>query len=202
MSIVFSIFNDTIRGLSWIDLWGNTKEWVIRILLTVGGVVYFFSSKAMKMMTNSINEKYNRMKTLQCITLVVIVSMALMSCGSDSGNEPATASGFSDIENQIKSEFGDEAYFTDMSIIYNKSIGNIVGVTVTKDPNSLKMGQWNETKGHWKQNQEISLEVPQGTKAEDFMYQLNNQISLTTLGALAEKSSKQLTTDESIEAQS
>ncbi len=43
MSIVLSIFNYNIRLLAWVDLWGNTMGWVIRILLILGGgALYFF----------------------------------------------------------------------------------------------------------------------------------------------------------------
>lgn len=131
--------------------------------------------------------------------LAVIVTVILMSCGGDSAKQPATADGFSEIEKGIKSEFGESAYFTDISIVYNKSIGNIVGVTATKDPSSLIMGQWNQTQGIWKQNQEISIEVPKGSKAADFMYQLDENINLSKLGELTEKSSKQLTAEKNIE---
>ena len=43
MSIVLSIFNYNIRLLAWVDLWGNTMGWIIRILLILGGgALYFF----------------------------------------------------------------------------------------------------------------------------------------------------------------
>ena len=42
MSIVLSIFNYNIRLLAWIDIWGNTMGWIIRILLIVGGGAVFF----------------------------------------------------------------------------------------------------------------------------------------------------------------
>ena len=42
MSIVLSLFNYNIRLLSWIDIWGNTTGWFIRILLIVGGGALFF----------------------------------------------------------------------------------------------------------------------------------------------------------------
>lgn len=41
MSIILSIFNYNIRLLSWVDAWGNTMGWVIRILLIVGGGALF-----------------------------------------------------------------------------------------------------------------------------------------------------------------
>lgn len=131
------------------------------------------------------------MKKLR-FTVAGLMLTTLIACGGSSGNQEATAEGFTEIENEIKSEFGDDAYFTDLSIIYDKSIGNMIGVTVTKDPESLKMGEWNQTQGAWEQTAEVTLEVPPGTKAADFMFQLGDEISLTKLGELIEKSKKQL----------
>ena len=85
-------------------------------------------------------------------TLIAFLStLMLTSCGEGSSKQEATAKGFSVIENQIKEQFGKDAYFTDLSITYYESIGNIVGVTVTENPESLKMGQWNNTQDNWKQ---------------------------------------------------
>ena len=41
MSIILSLFNYNIRLLSWIDLWGNTMGWIIRIIILVGGGALF-----------------------------------------------------------------------------------------------------------------------------------------------------------------
>ncbi|MDO6595365.1 hypothetical protein Q4512_00480 [Oceanihabitans sp. 2_MG-2023] len=139
------------------------------------------------------------MKVLKLTVIVAFSIIILQSCGGNSAKQPATANGFLEIQKDIKNEFGDDAYYTDLTITYNKSLGNIIGVTVTKDPVSLKMGQWNQTKGIWKQNQEISLEVPQGTQASDFMFQLDENINLSILGELAEKATGQLKTDKNIE---
>lgn len=42
MSIVLSIFNYNIRLLAWIDAWGSTVGWIIRIILIIGGGALFF----------------------------------------------------------------------------------------------------------------------------------------------------------------
>lgn len=42
MSIVLSLFNYNIRLLAWVDMWGNTMGWIIRILLIGGGAALFF----------------------------------------------------------------------------------------------------------------------------------------------------------------
>jgi len=139
------------------------------------------------------------MKTLKFAAIVAMTIATLMSCGGGTSKQPANAEGFDAIEKELKNKFGDNAYYTDLSITYNKSIGNIIGVTVTDNPESLKMGQWNQTQDTWKQNSEISLEVPKGSKAADFMFQLDDKINLSILGELAEKSSGQLITEKNIE---
>lgn len=41
ISIILSIFNYNIRLLAWVDVWGNTMGWVIRIVLILGGGALF-----------------------------------------------------------------------------------------------------------------------------------------------------------------
>jgi len=134
------------------------------------------------------------------LLLTVITIFAFISCGSNSSDsQPATADGFLSIEKEIKSKFGDNAYYTDLTIVNNESIGNIIRVTVTDNPESLKMGEWVQSQNNWVQNSKVALEVPQGTKASDFMFQLNEKISLSKIGELVEKSSKELTAKKSLE---
>jgi len=139
------------------------------------------------------------MKVLKFITIVATVVITLVSCGGGISKQPANAEGFGAIEKEIKSKFGENAYYTDLTIMYDKSLGNLISVTVTDNPASLKMGEWNSSQNTWKQNSEISLEVPEGSKAADFMFQLNEKINLSKLGELVEKSSKQLTTEKNLE---
>lgn len=42
ISILLAIFNYNIRLLAWVDLWGNTMGWIIRIVLILGGGALFF----------------------------------------------------------------------------------------------------------------------------------------------------------------
>ena len=47
MSIVLAIFNYNIRLLAWVDAWGNSTGWIIRILLIgIGGALFFFFGNA------------------------------------------------------------------------------------------------------------------------------------------------------------
>lgn len=133
----------------------------------------------------------------------LIVSVLLMnlfiSCGGSTNKQPANKAGFTAIEKDLNNKFGDNAYYTDVSVTYNESIGNIVGVTVTEDPASLKMGQWNQTQGNWTQNQDITIEIPEGTQASDFMFQLGKTVSLSKLGELIETSKAQLSKEKQLE---
>jgi len=137
------------------------------------------------------------MKTIK-LTIAVLM-LTLMSCGDGISKQPANAEGFATIEKELKDKFGDDAYYTDVSISYDASIGNMLSLTVTDAPESLKMGQWVQSQQGWKQTSEITLEVPEGTKAADFMFQLDETINLSKLGELVEKSSTQLTTEKNIE---
>ena len=42
LSTVLSIFNYNLRLLAWVDIWGNTMGWIIRVLLILGGGALFF----------------------------------------------------------------------------------------------------------------------------------------------------------------
>lgn len=133
----------------------------------------------------------NKTPNLNRISLffAIFVIMKLMfSCSDSTSNQPATKDGFTQIEKELKNKFGEKAYYTDLSITYNESVGNIIGVTVTRDPESLKMGQWNLTQNTWQQNSDITVEVPTGTKAVDYMFQLGESINLSKLGELVEQS--------------
>ena len=122
-----------------------------------------------------------------------------MSCGKGISKQPANAEGFGVIEKEIKSKFGDDAYFTKVSILYDKSYGNAITVIVTEDPKSLKMEEWDYARGAWNQASKISLEIPKGFKAADFMFQLNEKINLKKLGELVERASKKLTKEKNID---
>ncbi|MCB0463909.1 MAG: hypothetical protein KDC81_14515 [Flavobacteriaceae bacterium] len=139
-------------------------------------------------------------KTISLIKLLaLLLLMQLTSCGNSTQNQPATAEGFQNIENELKDQFGKDAFYTDLTVTYNQSIGNIIGVTVTEDPESLKMGQWNLTQDTWQQNSDITIEVPSGTKASDFMFQIGEAISLSKLGGLVEKSIQKLKDEKNLE---
>lgn len=133
------------------------------------------------------------------ILFAFIVATKLLSCGDATSNQPANAEGFAAIETELKNEFGDDAYYTDILISHDDRMGNIISLTVTKAPESLKMGQWNLVQGNWSQSSDVTIEVPKGSKASEFMFQLNDEINLTKVGELIENSAQQLTEEKNIE---
>ncbi len=42
ISALLSIFNYNIRLLAWIDSWGTTMGWVLRVVLILAGAALFF----------------------------------------------------------------------------------------------------------------------------------------------------------------
>lgn len=139
------------------------------------------------------------MKTLRNLTIAALTTLTLLSCGGSAGVESHNAKGFGELEADLKSEFGDDAYYTDLNILYVASMGTSISTTVTSDPASLKMGEWHNGLGSWEQTSEVTLEIPEGTKASDFMFQLNDQFSLSKLGGLVEESLKSLKAEKKID---
>jgi len=139
------------------------------------------------------------MKRFTLPAIAIALLSLMFSCGGSISGEPATAEGFANIETALNDKFGENASYTQISILHDNSYGNMMTVTVTDDPESMKMGEWNQTQGTWTQTSEVFLEVPEGTKAADFMFQLDDAINLSTLGKLVEQSKETLSKDKPIE---
>lgn len=129
------------------------------------------------------------------LTTLVFLSLFLFSCGDNS----STGDDISSVQNMLEDKFGDEAYYTEISITYNESIGYITNVITTNSPESLMMEQWTNSMDNWTQTSEITIEIPKGTKAADFMFQIGEEINLNKLSELVEKSKQSLTSDKQIE---
>ncbi|WP_186754072.1 hypothetical protein [Echinicola salinicaeni] len=138
------------------------------------------------------------MKSFNIPCLFLLLTF-LNACGSGASIQEANADGFLVIEEALKDQFGEDAYFTDLTISHRQSIGNIISVTVTSDPSSLKMGQWTQSNDSWTQTSDIRLEVPEGMNASDFMFQLGDPIDLGRLGDLVEKSKDKLEEEKEIQ---
>ncbi|CAM1357963.1 hypothetical protein [Tenacibaculum xiamenense] len=138
------------------------------------------------------------MKVSKYVFMLMLFALTF-SCGKSMSKQSADKEGFTAIEKELKAKFGNNAHYTDLNISYDKSVGNMIGLTVTDAPETLKMGSYVFSEHtSWKQNSEVTIEIPKGTKAKDYMFQLDDKINLTKLGELVEKSKEQLTTDKDL----
>ncbi|MCB9195491.1 MAG: hypothetical protein H6598_04640 [Flavobacteriales bacterium] len=128
------------------------------------------------------------MKKVIQYCLALFASTILAACGGISKEQPNDAASFVKLQEVIIEKFGKDAYFTELNVGYIKDLGPTISLTVTDNPGSLKMGDWTFSQNTWSQHSEVTLELPEGTKAEDFMFQLDDEINLKTLGEVTEKS--------------
>jgi len=146
------------------------------------------------------DNKSPKLYRLGLFFFILVVIKFMTSCSHSTSKQPANADGFKAIEVELKDKFGDNAYYTDLYISHDTSIGNMINLTVTDAPESLKMGTYVFSQHtSWKQDSEVTIEVPEGTKAADYMFQLNDKINLETLGDLVQQSRQKLTEDKSID---
>lgn len=138
------------------------------------------------------------MKRLLLIILFIFSVTNVTSCKKGIHKQPTNSKGFEEIEKEIKEKFGNNPYFTELSISYSKKTGNRINLTVTKNPQLSKIEEWNNIKGNWNQYSEISFETPKGMKASDFMFQLDKNINLKRIGQLIELSKKSLKEEQHI----
>lgn len=113
------------------------------------------------------------------------------------------AAGFEKLQNDMKSKFGDDAYYSGFSVGYTPE-GNSKGLTptieVTNDPESLMLEGWvYSSYAGWVNNTEITMEIPEDTEATEFLFQLDGQFDLKKLGELVELSAEKLAKEKNIE---
>jgi hypothetical protein len=130
--------------------------------------------------------------------LVVAASLVLFSCGNGKKDFAENAASISALEAELKSEFGDDAYYTSISIV-GTDYGSILSVTETSDPSSLKMADWTYGNGAWTQSSEITLELS-GGKAEDYMFKIGDKINFETLGKIVDDAKSILKKEKEIDA--
>lgn len=119
-----------------------------------------------------------------------------MSCTNEVFTKDAK--GFNNIEQDLKAEFGEGAFYTDVSIEFNVENESFINVIVTKDPHSLKMKGFKNTNRDWLQASEVTLELEKG-EIENYMFTLHDNVSVAKIGNLIDASIASLTTEESLE---
>lgn len=143
-----------------------------------------------------INLKLMHMKKTILITSFILVIGVLLftSCTKKFSQD---ANGYVEIQKEIMAKFGNDAYFTNISVTYDKNVGDVIFVTVTDDPESMKMESWNYMKRKWEKVSDIVLELEEGN-IRDFMYQLKDEYDLVRVGELVELSLLKIQEEEQI----
>ncbi len=124
------------------------------------------------------------------------ILLFIFSCNNASKSYEDKAS-LEELKKELISEFGENAYYTKLSIS-NADYGSIVGVSQTDKPSSLKMTEWNYFNGSWDQISDVTLELSSGSKAEDFMFQLNKVIDFEIMAKVVEESKKKIIEEKGI----
>lgn len=132
--------------------------------------------------------------------IFALIALTFVGCGNKKKTFAENASSIADVKEALIDKFGKDAYFTNIFVSDAES-GSLLTATTTSDPSSLKMESWSCFQGNWKQDSEITLELSgDDVKAEDFMFQLDNDVvDFALLGKLVEQSKEKLTKEKNIE---
>lgn len=102
-----------------------------------------------------------------------------------------------EFEKDLKSKFGNNAFYTNISIGNDKAVGSIVNVTATNDPSSLKMTEWKQMCGTWEETADVTMEIEDGS-ADEFMFSLGKEVSMAKANELLLLSKKKLADEKQI----
>lgn len=120
-----------------------------------------------------------------------ILCLSLFLCSCSNKLEP-NKQGFEKLQAELISKYGEDAYYTDLQLTLNAESELSVLVTETKEPSSLKQEQWlRYGGGGWEKQADVVFSV-EGAEAKSFMFQLNKEVSLSTMADLLDKSKAQL----------
>ncbi|HCO67345.1 MAG TPA: hypothetical protein DIT04_06275 [Dysgonomonas sp.] len=142
-------------------------------------------------------------RELICLTGFILSLFFFISCNSEP-KYTQDVSGFEMIQNDLQKRFGADAYYTDISIINSPTAESGTGIslhlTVTKDPQSMKMQEWiYNPHTSWNNTTNITLKIPEGDNATSYMYQLGEKFDLKKIGQLIDNSARKIEEEKNIE---
>ncbi len=128
--------------------------------------------------------------------LLAVAVLFLSACG---GSYDANKQGFEKLNNDLKDKFGADTWYTSISLSKGGegNAGYIVAVDKTDKPESMRQEKWVKMGDMWEQAANVTLDIKNG-KPVDFMFQLDKEISLPTLGGLIEQSQQKLKDEKKI----
>lgn len=127
-------------------------------------------------------------KLFSSVLLLCLITIIMPACKS--GFE-YNKTGFLKLNDELKKEFGKDTWYTDLQIVSNRGSDDAVLITETKDPASMKQEQWAQYHGTWEKQADVSFTSAREDPSA-FMFQLDKEVSLSTLADLLEKSKIEL----------
>ncbi|HLS71491.1 MAG TPA: hypothetical protein VK027_07505 [Chitinophagaceae bacterium] len=133
------------------------------------------------------------MKKIVFLSTILISSLLFSSCKKGFNFQKESLIQLSE---ELQNKFTEDAWYTSIIIRGQNGTHNTVVVDVTKDPNSLKQEQWAYDGGFWEKKSNISLEVE--GEPTNYMFQIDNEISLEFAYNLIDKTLDDLKNEEEI----
>lgn len=134
-----------------------------------------------------------KMKKIVFLSTILISSLLYSSCKKGFNFQKESLIQLSE---ELQNKFTEDAWYTSIIIRGQNGTHNTVVVDVTKDPNSLKQEQWAYDGGFWEKKSNISLEVE--GEPTNYMFQIDNEISLEFAYNLIDKTLEDLKNEEEI----
>ncbi len=120
-----------------------------------------------------------RMRTFLCFFCCLVF---LSSCTKQEYN--TSIQGFRQLEKDLKEKFGENAHYTDLTILQNTNKGLDINLLVTENPYSYKMDGWNYKNGDWQKITEVYLELNQGD-ITNYLYTLKQEVNIMKIAYIA-----------------
>jgi hypothetical protein len=123
----------------------------------------------------------------------------LLTASCKSGFEHSKA-GMERLSEGLVAKFGAATYYTDIEFLSKPGSDDIVMVTETNEPASMKQEQWLQySGGEWEKQADVHF-TADGADPKAFMFQLNKEVSLSKMGDLLEAAKAQLLKDKQVKA--
>ena len=119
------------------------------------------------------------MKRFSFFSFIILCTLFISSCA---GKYNFSYLSLEKLNDDLKSKFGADAWYTSIVMKDNGKGNNIITVDFTDDPNSLRQEQW-ELRGEWEKVTDMTVRIEKG-KPEDYMFQLDKEASLLRIEKL------------------
>lgn len=115
-------------------------------------------------------------------TTISVAALSLVAC---KGNYEHNAAGFKELNEELKSKFGAEAYYTiiNMSAAGDETMGYTVFVDKTDSLDDIRQERWVLDGGSWMSGGFANMQVDRNNP-NDYKFQLDKEVKVELLGQL------------------